>query len=189
MTAEQTTATVETLTAEVRVLTVGKRQITVSVAKQLDVIPVTRLTVFGRVKLELKDHKDYVIGVDNTTGILSLSAYNKYFRGPKPFVDVIDSGLPDEQFPIVCGATSSYDNAFQLRWSDIDFELFADGVRRCEIDGHTTWGTAKCSGWNPAGSAEYIESEIARQTAEADAEAKAHRDAASSPLIVLAGLR
>ena len=38
---EMTTATVETLTAEVRVLAVGNRQITLSVAKQLDFVEQT----------------------------------------------------------------------------------------------------------------------------------------------------
>ena len=46
-----TTATVETLTAEVRVLMVGNRQITLSVAKQLDEVPIAEIEVFGRVCL------------------------------------------------------------------------------------------------------------------------------------------
>ena len=41
------TATVETLTAEVRVLMVGNRQITLSVAKQLDEVPIAEIEVFG----------------------------------------------------------------------------------------------------------------------------------------------
>ena len=44
-----TTATVETLVAEVRVLKVGSRQITLSVAKQLDEVPVFELEPFGRI--------------------------------------------------------------------------------------------------------------------------------------------
>ena len=49
------TATVETLTAEVRVLMVGNRQITLSVAKQLDRIDyygygIDAITPFGRIK-------------------------------------------------------------------------------------------------------------------------------------------
>ena len=65
------TATVETLTAEVRVLMVGSRQITLSVAKQLDVIPLSRLKPFGRILLPADDR--YVIGADSQTGALSLS--------------------------------------------------------------------------------------------------------------------
>lgn len=52
-----TTATVETLTAEVRVLMVANRQITLSVARQLDRIdwpwgdpPLSEFTPFGRVR-------------------------------------------------------------------------------------------------------------------------------------------
>lgn len=43
------TATVETLTAEVRVLMIGSRQVTLSVYKQLDVVPLHTMTPFGRV--------------------------------------------------------------------------------------------------------------------------------------------
>lgn len=48
-----TTATVETLTAEVRVLMVGNRQVTLSVAKQLDrVHPMNRqFTPMGRIRI------------------------------------------------------------------------------------------------------------------------------------------
>ena len=54
-----TTATVETLTAEVRVLMVGNRQITLSVAKQLDVVTpldhvTNAITPFGRVRTGAK---------------------------------------------------------------------------------------------------------------------------------------
>jgi hypothetical protein len=45
------TATVETLTAEVRVLMVGSRQVTLSVAKQLDSTIYESLEPFGRVRL------------------------------------------------------------------------------------------------------------------------------------------
>lgn len=47
----QVTATVELLTAEVRVLTVGARQITASVAKQLDQVGWHEAEPFGRVRL------------------------------------------------------------------------------------------------------------------------------------------
>ncbi len=50
--ADQTTATVETLTAEVRVLMVGNRQVTASVAKQLDHVALSELEIMGRVRIE-----------------------------------------------------------------------------------------------------------------------------------------
>src|ERR1035437_8270191 len=67
-----TTATIESLTAEVRTLVVGSRQITLSVAKQLDIIPLSRLRIFGRVHIS-KD-VDYVIGADED-GTLALAKY------------------------------------------------------------------------------------------------------------------
>jgi|SRR6516165_11764261 hypothetical protein len=45
------TATVETLTAEVHVLKVGSRQITLSVAKQLDDVPYEDMEPMGRVRI------------------------------------------------------------------------------------------------------------------------------------------
>lgn len=46
------TATVEVLTAEVRVLVVGRRQITMSVYRQLDTVEPEHIEPFGRVKDE-----------------------------------------------------------------------------------------------------------------------------------------
>ena len=45
------TATVEVLTAEVRVLMIGSRQVTLSVARQLDCIDPYEIQPFGRIKL------------------------------------------------------------------------------------------------------------------------------------------
>jgi hypothetical protein len=56
-------ATVELLAAEVRVLMVGSRQITTSVAKQLDRVEWEELAeCFGRVRLEAGDHRPGVTG-------------------------------------------------------------------------------------------------------------------------------
>jgi hypothetical protein len=58
-----TTATVETLTAEVRVLQVGNRQITLSVARQLDAFELQwedealNFTPFGRIKTGAKGER------------------------------------------------------------------------------------------------------------------------------------
>ena len=67
-----TTATIETLTAEVRTLVVGSRQITLSVAKQLDFVDLSRLRVFGRVRIFKGAH--YVVGADRN-GQLALAQY------------------------------------------------------------------------------------------------------------------
>lgn len=72
------TATVETLTAEVRVLMVGSRQVTLSVAKQLDVVPLESLTIFGRVNLN--DGYRRVIGADRN-GNLALATVAYPDRG------------------------------------------------------------------------------------------------------------
>jgi hypothetical protein len=65
------TATVETLAAEVRVLMVGNRQVTLSVAKQLDWVPLVDLELFGRVKLGADS---YAIG-KAPDGTLALAKY------------------------------------------------------------------------------------------------------------------
>lgn len=75
---EHSTATVETLTAEVRTLMVGSRQVTLSVARQLDVVPPTHLEPFGRVSLDLyKRLQAYtegtLIGRHRRSGALCLS--------------------------------------------------------------------------------------------------------------------
>lgn len=48
------TATVEALTAEVRVLMVGSRQVTLSVARQLDEVAWWDITPFGRISMNTK---------------------------------------------------------------------------------------------------------------------------------------
>lgn len=48
--ASSATATIEVLTAEVRVLMVGRRQVTLSVYRQLDRIPFDEMEPFGRVR-------------------------------------------------------------------------------------------------------------------------------------------
>src|SRR5512144_2582083 len=72
MTNTTTTATVETLTAEVKVLQVGNRQITLSVAKQLDEVPLVDLEVMGRVHLGGNAYPYLVIGRHAATGGLAL---------------------------------------------------------------------------------------------------------------------
>lgn len=75
------TATVETLTAEVRVLMVGNRQVTLSVAKQLDRVCYEHLEPFGRVEVARKDNDDYelderginIVGRHRETGVLCIA--------------------------------------------------------------------------------------------------------------------
>ena len=63
------TATVETLTAEVRVLMVGSRQITLSVYRQLDSVPIGRIDAFGRVRTkDVSSSSTELVGADIETG-------------------------------------------------------------------------------------------------------------------------
>lgn len=77
---QQSTATVETLTAEVRVLMVGNRQITASVAKQLDQVHITAIEVFGRIAIAFRsDFSDgWVIGRRRGGSDLVIAAYQHY---------------------------------------------------------------------------------------------------------------
>ena len=68
------TATVELLTAEVRVLQVGSRQVTLSVARQLDLVPLDALEPFGRVRT--RDYDYAVIGKHVLTGALVMARYD-----------------------------------------------------------------------------------------------------------------
>jgi hypothetical protein len=65
----QITATVEVLTAEVRVLMVGSRQITLSVARQLDEVEWEQCEPFGRIR-DSQDFSTAVIGRDRNNGQL-----------------------------------------------------------------------------------------------------------------------
>lgn len=63
------TATVELLQAEVRVLVVGSRQVTLSVFRQLDEVPIQNLEIFGRVndrRLGSDHNTIFVVGADDS---------------------------------------------------------------------------------------------------------------------------
>lgn len=72
------TATVETLTAEVRVLMVGSRQITLSVAKQLDWVKPADIDPFGRISATWEGGKLTVIGRHSHTGELVTSSTHQH---------------------------------------------------------------------------------------------------------------
>lgn len=73
------TATVETLTAEVRTLVVGSRQVTMSVAKQLDVVGELP-TIFGRVNMPTVGQHP-IIGADRS-GQLALGLFSSPVERP-----------------------------------------------------------------------------------------------------------
>lgn len=78
---EVNTATVEALTAEVRVLMVGSRQVTLSVARQLDLVEPNSITPFGRIAADRNPgvNQIEVIGAD-PDGVLVVSAMGFNWR-------------------------------------------------------------------------------------------------------------
>lgn len=82
--ASTTTAQVQVHHAEVHVLQVGSRQVTLSVARQLDVVNPRQMTPFGRVKLD-KTTTDGIIttiGRHNVTGALVLATFLDFAKFP-----------------------------------------------------------------------------------------------------------
>ena len=203
-------ATVETITAEVRVLMVGSRQVTLSVAKQLDEIPLSKLRPFGRVKLS--PHIELIIGADAETNVLCLSSME--YKVPETAHLV----LPDDQRrlrPIMCDARCRdrdvrYDDK-NHRWlftSDgwpcslpyIQVELRhkngrmcwttgCSGIRQdgtiCEMSHHT----AECEHFDLRDYREAIENAVEKHIKAYQDEAARIEAAEKLPLIVLAGLR
>lgn len=80
-----TTAHVEVLTAQVRTLVVGKRQVTASVAKQLDWVDPDKILPFGRIRVNNPEwgqgtgHEISVVGVDQH-GNLVVSSCKSVFQ-------------------------------------------------------------------------------------------------------------
>jgi hypothetical protein len=74
------TATVEVLTAQVRILMVESRQVTLSVARQLDMVDLMDLAIFGRVNLGRGVTGTIVIG-RATSGELALAKVRTWFPG------------------------------------------------------------------------------------------------------------
>lgn len=87
-------AHVQVLTAEVRTLMVGSRQVTLSVAKQLDVVPLYVMRPFGRVKIRTGSRGSGRLGVERVDVIgahrdgslciswLSTGETRSWYRGP-----------------------------------------------------------------------------------------------------------
>jgi hypothetical protein len=181
-----TTATVETLTAEVRALVVGSRQITLSVAKQLDVVPLAQLRLFGRVNLS-KD-ENFVIGAD-ADGTLALAKYDiRRIGHHRSFLDEED--LEGAKIVVCVREPMSYDKTFILAYDGMTFEIVENATERCGIESHR-WPNDKerCGGWNPNGLGDLISAMLRDQKAEHDAWDAQQRAAAQSPLIILAGLK
>ncbi|MCX2712050.1 hypothetical protein [Mycolicibacterium sp. J2] len=142
------TATVETLTAEVRTLVVGSRQVTLSVAKQLDYVPLDQLTVFGRIKLGPKEPENLVIGA-SSDGTLSLSNYSLFAKQPDWHVHLqIPDDWADDELPKI-GWSITRTRVVHLHFA-IGDELVpvAIAASRCRVwDGRDAYDVARTA-WN-----------------------------------------
>ena len=172
------TATVETLIAEVRVLMVGNRQITMSVAKQLDWVDECYMEPFGRIKLY--EHSRLLIGKHIASGVLVRSTIPE--SPNMPYIDRLSAHIT------VC-RTLKRDcetGACVLNLNNNRLKFAPGVIRYCEIDGHDAWIRAgHCDGWIANG----MEDEISNQILEFK-KYKEHIAALNAlPLIVLAGLR
>lgn len=103
-----TSAEVQTLTAEVRVLIVGNRQVTMSLARQLDIVPPTCISPFGRIDLHYPGIKYRggvrVIGKDTVNGALAVShavnIQDDLYRAAPEFVYWNDTYAPGYEMSI-----------------------------------------------------------------------------------------
>jgi hypothetical protein len=73
-------ARVEVLRAEVRVLMVGSRQVTVSVARQLDAVEPRKIEPFGRVRIDEDLTSQVIKVVGSADGVLVRSATSRELR-------------------------------------------------------------------------------------------------------------
>jgi|SRR5215472_14499324 len=201
------TATVEVLTAEVRVLMVGARQVTLSVARQLDAVALEDIEPFGRIRT--REHEYAVIGKERT-GVLVVATYE-----PKP-------GIPRLEVTGITGCAhwqappSGY---HRLVFEGKPFLIWREQVRDCTVHAkaaapplptappspsstaeraaydaalqawhreHEAFAAARCATWQASPeTTRTIAAALARWTAYVAACARA----VDLPLIVLAGLR
>lgn len=177
------TATVESLTAEVRVLMVGNRQITLSVAKQLDLVDDRKLEVFGRVRLNSDSVS--LIGKCKATGVLVMAKMP--FTWPTPYIRGLSA-------PVTLCETR---RRIMLKGSKLifagrDIDIADDSIQYCGMDGH---GVSRyvsfileelsCEHWSTNG----MDEEISAGVAAYDARQLQIEGLQKLPLIVLAGLR
>jgi hypothetical protein len=187
-----TTATLETLTAEVRTLVVGARQLTLSIAKQLDIIPLPRLTIFGRVHIS-KDRvgvPGYVIGADRDGTLALAKYYPERTCVPNPFIDQDD--IEGGHIVVCSREVEQRGQIYQLRLDTEVFEIAARATQPCGIEGHSSRFVPdpdKCGGWRSNGHHDQISRAVQSQRAAGAAANALNKAAIASPLIVLAGLK
>lgn len=188
-----TSATVEVLTAEVRTLMVGKRQVTMSVYKQLDCVEDDVCEPFGRVTFDDPRYYVWVVGRDKRTGVLVRSKrerpmspehWSKPVTSPPEMAD--EWCVPGPRRPRRIGR-------YDPRWTtpaviaeDGDLAVVWEIPENATVDETITPGDWTFASPDARRRAE----EIARETIEMYRRDEAsYREWKELPLIVLAGLR
>jgi len=179
-------ATVETLTAEVRVLMVGSRQITLSVARQLDAVALEEVEPFGRVALDagmagvVAPHRGWVIGRHRGSGVLVRAEFNTWHG--VPFVGDLTPPI------VLCDGILAEvgQRPLRLNADGRTLEVERGSVVGCGLEHHGWDRERRCQGWHADA---VTRAAIAEQLAAWDASAARHASALALPLIVLAGLR
>lgn len=178
------TATVETLTAEVRVLMVGNRQMTMSVAKQLDWCDLEELQPFGRVHINRDQVDTLVIGRHQSSGALRIARCYPSRDRWTPMVDPEDlSGKVT-----VCNSVLTGPDYFRFQFGtgNVSILINKKATEKCEIEDHGPRPTqGECGYWYPNDQQENIVAVIER----CNARFSLHKQARELPLIVLAGLK
>ena len=170
-----TKAEVETLTAEVKTLVVGNRQITLSVARQLDEVHYEEMEPFGRVRVD----KGIVslIGAHHETGQLVLAELppnllRRYEHQGAPIPE------PPKKYGIGGGVRFDRNDAVVLWLGGWKYQILRDD---CELDK----SLGRENRIDVRGQEKWMREEHRRWVTEASKTTELHE----LPLIVLAGLK
>ena len=174
-----TTATVEVLTAEVHVLKVGSRQITQSVAKQLDEALLEDMELFGRIRLTGALEGEHIIGRLSSTGALVRAQLRSKFSFPHI------SLYGDKEFVTICRTVAGVRRDARVRFEGRTVLVDIDSWQQCQQPEHFIPGGCAVGTWRSNGFSDRIREQIAFH----DANMAPHLAAHDLPLIVLAGLR
>jgi hypothetical protein len=176
------TATVETLTAEVRVLMVGKRQVTLSVYRQLDTVDLPLMEPFGRVRDSHDGHETWVVGRRLETSELVKACCNSMaWRVPEIWAESLTRDIT------VCYYEHPRGGFYRLQLRGREIKVDEDAAEKCGKHGYVDGALkdGRCTGWRTNG----LDDEIAKAIEASDHTLQQHRTAERLPLIVLAGLR
>jgi hypothetical protein len=194
------TATVETLAAEVRTLMVGSRQVTMSVAKQLDVVDLGLLDIFGRINLS-GEAGIWVIGAHKETSAL-VKARARYsvkraawiWLGDQPSELQRPQRCPRNHKPSRHYEDGDYYSAIDLQFDGWRIEMRPEDTELLHQEFDREKGgriecTDSCNHWYPRDCRQIIADALDEHRLRYNADQKLYEAAISAPLIVLAGLR